>query len=76
MDNAIEGQIIEDRKISHVTKMRFDVQALPLRDCSILLQLPGGIVDRGHVRAGRRQNRCLLAATACQAQNALAGNWI
>lgn len=74
MEDHIEAVVGEGVQIAHVALHRTQLQSITCRDPAVLLELAIGQIEHGHLRAGRRQHRCLLATARGQAQDAAAAH--
>jgi hypothetical protein len=69
VDDEIEAPVGEGGEISHIALDKREAEAMPLRDGSILRQLPRRVVEHGHRRAGGGQDGALLPAARGEAED-------
>ncbi len=69
MDDEIKALIGEHGEISHITFNCSDGERVPLSDELILLQLPGRVIQDGHLCSSRSQDWALLPSARSQAED-------
>lgn len=76
MKDYIEAGICKNAQITHVALHAGQRKAFALRHMTVLCKLPGRGIEHGDLRARRRKNGSLLAASTCKAEDAQAAHII